>query len=320
MPVTPTPRHRPANRREISNRIATTASRQLGLITTQQLIGCGLGRGGIAHRRRSGLLVGAAPRVFAVGRPAEHPFAAHLAAVLSYSGDAWLSHWSAAAVWDLRPCAPNDPVDLLVVASRPRPRMGLRLHKTLRLEPPDRARRGVLPVTSVTRTVLDLSCEVDENQLERLLADAAARYRCGPAELAAAMSRAPARSGHETIRRILDQAGGPRRTRSEAERRLLALVREAQLPVPRTNVRIGEYEVDAVWDRERVIVEVDGFAFHSSRRSFERDRRRDADLHTRGWLVFRTTWRGITEEPLATVSRLASVLAARSRAREQRLT
>ena len=39
----------------------------------------------------------------------------------------------------------------------------------------------------------------------------------------------------------------PSLTRSEAERRLLALVRAAGLPPPRTNTPIGRYEVDFLW-------------------------------------------------------------------------
>ena len=36
--------------------------------------------------------------------------------------------------------------------------------------------------------------------------------------------------------------------------------------------------VDALWREERVIVELDGYAFHKFRAQFEADRRRDAKL------------------------------------------
>ena len=65
----------------------------------------------------------------------------------------------------------------------------------------------------------------------------------------------------------------PAFTSSEAERRLLELIRAARLPDPRTNVKVGGHEVDLLWPAQRLIVEVDGFAFHSTRAAFERDRR-----------------------------------------------
>jgi very-short-patch-repair endonuclease len=99
-------------------------------------------------------------------------------------------------------------------------------------------------------------------------------------------------------------------TRSEAERRLKHLIAKAALRPPATNVRIGRYEVDAVWMRERLVVEVDGFAFHGHRAAFERDRRRDAELAARGFRVIRVTWRQLVDESEAVIARLAAALAA----------
>jgi very-short-patch-repair endonuclease len=55
----------------------------------------------------------------------------------------------------------------------------------------------------------------------------------------------------------------------------------------------------------RLVVEVDGDAVHSSRSSFERGRRRDAELHAGGSRVIRVTWRRITVERDALVATLA---------------
>jgi very-short-patch-repair endonuclease len=101
----------------------------------------------------------------------------------------------------------------------------------------------------------------------------------------------------------------PSLTRSEAERRLLSLIRDAGLPAPRTNVRIGPYEVDMLWPAARLIVEVDGYAYHASRAAFERDRARDAELQARGYRVIRITWRQIEATAHAVVARLAAALA-----------
>jgi very-short-patch-repair endonuclease len=115
------------------------------------------------------------------------------------------------------------------------------------------------------------------------------------------------------LRAVLQQE--PSLTRSEAERRLLALIRAARLPPPRTNVRVGGFEVDMLWPAERLVVEIDGFAFHGGCAAFERDRRRDAQLLARGYRVLRITWRQLTREPHAVVATIAAALAAATPAR-----
>jgi len=102
------------------------------------------------------------------------------------------------------------------------------------------------------------------------------------------------------------------KTRSEAEEIFLALVRRGGLPQPEVNARVGRFEVDFCWRTERVIVEVDGFAFHSSRAALERDHRRDAELQQLGFLVIRIGWRELLQEPEKVLVRLAGALAKRA--------
>jgi very-short-patch-repair endonuclease len=99
--------------------------------------------------------------------------------------------------------------------------------------------------------------------------------------------------------------------RREAERRLLALIRAAELPHPQTNATANGYEVDALWPPQRLVVEMDSWAFHSSRQAFERGRLKDARLQAGGYRVLRVTWRQITHTPEALVARLATALAGR---------
>ena len=74
-------------------------------------------------------------------------------------------------------------------------------------------------------------------------------------------------------------------------------------------MRVAGHEVDLLWRAQRLIVEVDGFAFHASRAAFERDRLRDANLLAAGYRVIRITWRRLTREPEAVVAALAAALA-----------
>lgn len=108
----------------------------------------------------------------------------------------------------------------------------------------------------------------------------------------------------------LGEGDGPSVTRSEAERRLLALLRRAQLKPSATNTKLAGHEVDVLFADQRLVVEVDGYAFHRTRAAFERDRRRDADLAAAGFRVVRVTWRALTNEPEAVLARLAGALSA----------
>ena len=115
------------------------------------------------------------------------------------------------------------------------------------------------------------------------------------------------------LRVVIERESGPAFTRSEAERRLLKLIRNARLPPPRCNVRAAGHEVDFLWPEQKVVVEIDGYAFHRSRTAFETDRRRDADLQVAGYVVLRITWRRLADEPEAVIAQIASALVPRSR-------
>ena len=98
-------------------------------------------------------------------------------------------------------------------------------------------------------------------------------------------------------------------TRSEAEERFLRLVRLAELPAPVVNVRLRGFEVDFCWRAERVVVEVDGLAYHTSRAAQQRDRHRDTVLAAAGHRVLRFTWRDLATRAEVTLARVAMALA-----------
>jgi very-short-patch-repair endonuclease len=101
----------------------------------------------------------------------------------------------------------------------------------------------------------------------------------------------------------------PAFTRSRAERKLVSLLRAAGLPRPAFNARAEGFEVDALWRRERVVLEFDSYEFHATRAAFERDRRKTAALTRGRYVVLRTTWRELTEASHALIARTAQALA-----------
>jgi very-short-patch-repair endonuclease len=68
--------------------------------------------------------------------------------------------------------------------------------------------------------------------------------------------------------------------------------------------------VDFLWRAARLVVEIDGFAFHSDAHAFEHDRRTDAELTAAGLRVVRFTWRQLCREPEAVLVRVVQLLLA----------
>ncbi len=286
--------------------IEALAADQLGLVTRAQLRERGLSHRAIARRVRGMRLRRMHRGVYRVG-PVMAPHARELAAVLACGRHAVVSHLSAGWLWQLLP-DPGDaaPVDIsLRQGDRNRPR--IQVHRVC-LGANEITILQNIPITSVRRTLADLASVLASSELERVLAQAERTGLLERRDMASLVSTTQ-RPGAPLLRALLESEAGPALTRSQAEAQFLALIRKAQLPVPQTNVRVGDYEVDFLWRRERLVVEVDGFAFHSSRRSFENDRRRDAWLAAGGMAVMRVTWQQLAKEPVALVARGAQGLA-----------
>jgi very-short-patch-repair endonuclease len=288
--------------------IAALAEAQCGLVTRAQLAALGLGFGAIDHRIARGRLHRLHRGVYAVGHTALAPHARELAAVLACGPDAVLSHQSAAALWGLRPDHPGD-VHVTIGRSGSQSRAGLQVHRTRSLDARDIRLRQGIPATSPARTIIDLADILSERDLARVIDEAEIRHLARRRELLAATERlGPGRRGSAQLAGILRRHDGPALTRSQAEERLLSLIARAGLPRPEANVRMQGLEVDLLWRGKRLVVEVDGYAFHATRAAFERDRARDAHLNAAGLRVVRVTWRQIVDEPYVLVARIAQAL------------
>lgn len=241
--------------------------------------------------------------VYAVGA-LENELTRPAAALLAAGDGAALSHRTAAVIWRLLPVRAADPVDLILFDARGRNRRGVRAHHA-ELGPADLRHRHGLRLTAPARTLLDLAAG-SPRELEAALDEARILRLVTPPELAAQLDRCPRHRSARALRVAI--ADGPDLTRSEAERRLLALIRAAGLPLPRANVRVAGCEVDLYWPDHGLVVEFDGWAYHSSRAAFERDRRRDADLQLAGQRVLRVTHRMLARGRDALIARFAVAL------------
>jgi Protein of unknown function (DUF559) len=228
-----------------------------------------------------------------------------MAAVLAAGEGALLSHRSAAALWGLAGASAG-PTD--VTSERGRPgRRGIVLHRN-RLHEEDRAVRDAIPVTSVARTLFDLAEVLDASRLERAFEEADRLGLPLPRDMKRVCDRSRGRHGLAAIGRLLPRLVAPPDTRSDLERRFLAFCYDHQLPLPAVNVLVGDLVVDALWATQRLVVELDGYAFHHHRGAFERDRARDAALQVAGYRTIRLTHRRLADEPSAIASQIRRLL------------
>jgi len=294
--------------RRLEGRIAELAARQHGLITHAKLLAIGLGRDAVKYRLKVCRLRRVQRGIYRIG-PLVSLLELEMAAVLACGPGAVISHRSAGVLWRMvAALAGGCLVDVTVPASSRRARAGARVHRSKRLDRGELGSVAGTPVTSPARTLLDLAGVLRPRELEQALAAAERLGLTNQEEVGSLAARHRGHRAAAVLRSVLGQAGGPALTRSEAEERLLALVRRAQLPAPATNARIGGVEVDFLWRTERLVVEVDGFAYHSSGHRFEQDRRRDARLAAAGLRVVRITWHQLESEPEAVLARLAQTL------------
>lgn len=288
--------------------VAELAARQHGVVARAQLTEIGLGRGAIRRRLEAGRLLPVHRGVYAVGHRRISPRGRLMAAVLAAGPGALASHRSAAWMLELRRGGPTPEV---TVPTRTRgPRRNLLVHLARDLRTADRTERDGIPTTTVARTLLDLADVLRPRELERAFEDAERLRILDLGEVRALIARSPGRHGLARINALLSEhAEASFDTSSELERRFLDLCRCGGLPAPATNVLVAGYVVDVLWPESRLVVELDGHAYHRTRAAFERDRVRDAALQLAGYRVLRITYRRLELEPEAILAEVLKLLA-----------
>lgn len=240
--------------------------------------------------------------VYAVGHTAISRDGRWMAAVLAAGEDAVLSHRSAAALWKIA----DDGVEPEVTADRSLAIPGLRTHRAPVPADEQRLVRRI-PVTTPSRTLLDLSAVIRVPALERAYREAHV-LNLG-VDLEQLLDRYPGRRGCRAARGLLGEVI----PHGRLEQLFRKVLKRYALPLPdAVDVQLPWGEGDCVWWAQRLNVELDGNSTHRTRAQFERDRSRDQDAAVAGWLVIRVTWRQLKYEPKGVADRLRAILAARS--------
>lgn len=231
-----------------------------------------------------------------------------MAALLAYGDDAAIGFRTAGAMHDLRG-TDQLRIDVIVPRLGIRSRKGIHVHCTDYLHPEDVTTIDRIPVTSVSRTILDLASILKPDQLMRVLERAVQLQVLNLIRLEAAMARVPPRHrGCARLNAALADYREPLDFRSKFERDFYALVKRAGLPGPQVNVFVEGFRVDCFWPEARLVVELDGRAYHTAPRAFEQDRLESNLLQRRGYRVLRITYRRLQRDPAGVVEELEAFL------------
>lgn len=291
--------------------IEAIATRQYGVIARRQLLALGLGEKAITYRVGLRRLIVQHSSVYVVGHRVLTREGRWMAAVLACDEGAVLSHFDAAAHHGL---LANRGARIHVTrpsnAGRAPDHRRITLHRVRTLRAWETTTRDGIPVTTVGRTLLDVARRAHPTTLEDAVQRAITLQRFDLADVAQCLDEHPRQPGAPKLRRLLAELAGrdAAHLRSELERRFLALCDDHGLPRPATNARVVGLEVDGLWPHAKLVVELDGYAFHASRTAFERDRERDQRLAVAGYAVIRVTHAQVTRTPAEVAGRLRHLL------------
>ncbi|HET9094341.1 MAG TPA: type IV toxin-antitoxin system AbiEi family antitoxin domain-containing protein [Solirubrobacteraceae bacterium] len=288
--------------------IARLAGRQGGHVSRRQLLDLGLHRRAIESRLRAGWLLPVHRGVYAVGHLPSTAIDRARGALLAAGPRAALCGGSAAALWALHERWPT-PVEVISPLQRRIPTLRARRCSTL-LSRDVRTRDG-LTVTSPARTLLDIAPWTAPRTLHRFHNELRMRRLVDNAALLDVAARNPLHPGARVLRALaLASAGEAKRSSLELDWQDFA--ERHGLPPYEMNVMMADRRVDVLFTPDRLIVELDGWATHGSRRAFEDDRERDAAiLAATGIPTIRITYAGLQRRPREQARRIDAILAAR---------
>jgi hypothetical protein len=280
-----------------------------GLFSVRQAVAAGYSRAEIARQVRRGRWARLERGILIEAGRSLDPIDQLLLAVLRCPPGSVIAYRSAANVleWDLL----HKPAQVQLIVPRSCEVAEVDVRRTL-LHPSEVTLVGVLPVTTPVRTALDIAANCDHMEAVVAIDSAYRLSQISPAELEAAWCSRTGMHGHQAASRAIGAADAMSGSVPESQLRVqLAL---AGLPPPLTQYRVLRdgreiARVDFAWPDARLVVEVDGYRWHSSPAALKRDHRRQNRLELAGWTVLRFTADDVRDEPASVVAEINDALA-----------
>ncbi|HSS31700.1 MAG TPA: hypothetical protein VLL27_00280 [Solirubrobacterales bacterium] len=233
-----------------------------------------------------------------------------MAAVLACGPDAVLSHRAAACLRGLMSPRDLDP-EITVPRGRRARRPGIVCREADLADDEVEAVDGI-PVTTAFRTVLDLAAVLRSRELERVWNEVKVQGLTDRLSMGELLARHRGKRGAAALRELLGSTKPEGITRNEFEEAFVALLNAHDLPRPRLNatafLRGRFYEIDCLWESQRLALELDSRGVHGTPRAFESDRQRDRILLAEGYRTGRVTWLQLQDEPDAVIGDLRRAL------------
>jgi very-short-patch-repair endonuclease len=177
---------------------------------------------------------------------------------------------------------------------------------------------GSIPVTTATRTLLDLGAVAQPLAVEAAVAEALRRRLTTPRQLEQVLERAGGRGrrGAKVLRSIVDELQ-ERRPESVLELRLMRLLRRSGLPKPvaQYNIKLrGKLvaRVDLAYPESRLAIEADGYRYHGDPGAWRRDLARRNALTALGWHIVHVTWEDLANRPGTVLRQVRGALESRN--------
>lgn len=295
-------------------RCVDLAEKQFGLIDRVQAARAGMTKSAIARRLSARRWRPVLPGVYRMaGAPIS--WEQSLKAATLWGGDTCaVSHFAAAALHGL---AGFHKRDVHIQSSKRLQHPTVKTHRTRSAESQYTTMVKGIPVTSLTRTLIDLSASLSPRQIEKALDESIRRGMTDLGRLRGVLSRSGTRKrGRRLLRALIDERDGKGElTDSELEDKLIRLLRRRRLPEPSVHYNVFHAdrwlgEVDFAYPSKRVAIEVHGYQVHSLKNVWENDQRRENELVQAGWKVLKATHRQLEKDPDRFIDALRTALSA----------
>lgn len=234
--------------------------------------------------------------------------------VLAAGPKALASHETAARLWGMTSRVP--PQIEVVMPRWERAFRDFVVHESLDLNPEDGTKLRAIPLTTPQRTVVDLGA-VRPWLVEAALGNALRLGLCSIAEVEAFVARVGRRGrrGVGVIRPLLAmRRGWNAATESVLEDRFCEVILEGGLPMPVAQYTVHDADggfvcrADFAYPEQRLLIELDGAAYHSHALAFQSDRTKQNRSSLLGWRTLRYTWQDVVERPYLIIAQIREAL------------